>query len=200
MKCKSVIVHCTGPWVDNSAFITGTIKFEQAQEPSSQMEDESCHGSFNRGQDYGGSSQEPPNQMPVQQPQGFASYVQNRGQGGSSKRAGLGYDTGSNRGQTYDGGFNRGQLPQGDLRARLDQRRAEGRSRPQQSRRQFILVRNGFGEGTEHVAHIIQNSASFSKVPFSYTNSQNGSEYECNLRIGHDAQFTGKGQFVLKIF
>ena len=151
------------------------------------MADQPCHGSYNRGQSYGASSQEPPRQMPVQ-PQGFASYIGslNRGQGGSSKRAGLGYDSGSNRGQ----------LPQGDLRARLDQRRAEGRSRPQQSRRQFILVRNGFSEGTEHVVNIIQNSASFSKVPHSFTHSQNGSEFECNLRLGPDAQFTGKGQFV----
>ena len=39
----------------------------------------------------------------------------------------------------------------------------------------------------------------YTLVPVSYTNSQNGSEYECNLRIGPDAQFTGKGQFVLLI-
>ena len=60
----------TCPWVDKGpTFITGTIKFEQPKEA-------------------------PPKQMPGQ-PSYSGSL--NRGQGGSSKRAGLGYDSGSNR-------------------------------------------------------------------------------------------------------
>lgn len=104
---------------------------------------------------------------------------------------------------------------QGDLRARLDQRRAEpgygsrqehnSRHRhhhqQQRNRRQFILIRtaytaeddSGLTQQPTHVANIIQQSASFSKVPVEYSHSNDGTEYRCNMKLGTVAQFTGTG-------